>query len=196
MEKEYFFNYEKMGYVRGKKARGCILCLIRDSSPEVEDLCVLRDGLFLASVNLYPYNPGHLIVFPCRHVEDLRELTGEEELRLSELQRTLLDVLDRTHGPRAYNIGYNMGPDAGASIAHLHMHIIPRYPRELGMADLIAGKRVLVEDPRETARIVRKALERVGFRDGGAPELSSRISPDPEAGREAAGKPRSRRRAH
>lgn len=163
MEKEYFFNYEKMGYVRGRKARGCILCLIRDRAPEVEDLTVFRDGLFLASVNLYPYNPGHLILFPHRHVEDLRELTGEEEERLAWLQRTLLDVLDRTHSPRAYNIGYNMGPDAGASIHHLHLHIIPRYPRELGMADLIAGKRVLVQDPRETARIVREELGKSGL---------------------------------
>jgi ATP adenylyltransferase len=162
LEKEYFFNYGKMGYVRGRKARGCILCMVRDRSPEVEDLTVFRDGLFLASVNLYPYNPGHLIVFPCRHVEDLRELTGEEEARLAWLQRTLLDVLDRTHSPRAYNIGYNMGQDAGASIHHLHLHIIPRYPRELGMADLIAGKRVLVQDPRETAGIVKEALEKAG----------------------------------
>jgi len=85
-------------------------------------------------------------------VEDIRELTTEEELRLTSLQRWLLGILDRACSPHAYNIGYNMGASAGASIGHLHLHIIPRYPRETGIADLIAGRRVLVEDPRETAR--------------------------------------------
>ena len=55
--------------------------------------------------------------------------------------------------PSGYNIGYNMGLAAGASIEHLHLHIIPRYPREIGIAELIAGSRVLVQHPRETQEI-------------------------------------------
>ena len=65
--------------------------------------------------------------------------------------------------PHAYNIGFNMGPAAGASINHLHLHIIPRYPRETGIADLIAGKRVLVEDPRETTRRLREMVAQSPF---------------------------------
>jgi ATP adenylyltransferase len=148
----YFFNFDKMSYVKGKRPSGCILCLLRDRSPDVEDLTIWRDRLFIASVNLYPYNPGHLLLFPCRHVEDVRELTREEEQGMMDIQRWLLGLLDRACAPHAYNIGFNMGGAAGASISHLHLHIIPRYPRETGIADLIAGKRVLVEDPRETAR--------------------------------------------
>ena len=144
-----------MAYVKGKHPSGCILCMIRDRNPDVVDLSIWRDELFIASVNLYPYNPGHLLVYPSRHVEDVRELTPEEESRLSALQRYLLGLLDRASAPHAYNIGFNMGPAAGASINHLHLHIIPRYPRETGIADLIAGKRVLVEDPRETTRRLR-----------------------------------------
>jgi ATP adenylyltransferase len=148
----YFFNFDKMSYVKGKRPAGCILCLLRDNSPDVVDLTIWRDRFFIASVNLYPYNPGHLLLCPCRHVEDVRELTREEERRMAGMQRWLLGLLDRAYAPHAYNIGFNMGGAAGASINHLHLHIIPRYPRETGIADLIAGARVLVEDPRETAR--------------------------------------------
>ena len=114
-------------------------------------------------MNLYPYNPGHLLLYPCRHVQDVRELTPEEETRLTALQRWLLGLLDATCSPHGYNIGYNMGASAGASIGHLHLHIIPRYPRETGIADLIAGRRVLVEDPRETARRLRELISQEPF---------------------------------
>jgi ATP adenylyltransferase len=148
----YFFNFDKMSYVKGRHPAACILCLLRDRNPDVVDLSIWRDEYFVVSVNLYPYNPGHLLLYPCRHVEDVRELTAEEEREMVALQRWLLGILDRACSPHAYNIGFNMGAAAGASISHLHLHIIPRYPRETGIADLIAGRRVLVEDPRETAR--------------------------------------------
>jgi ATP adenylyltransferase len=163
LTREYFFSFDKLPYLKGKKPPGCILCLIRDRAPEVVDLSVYRDDLFIVSINLYPYNPGHLLVFPRRHIEDIRRLTGEEEERLARLQRYLLDAADRILQPSGYNIGYNMGLPAGASIAHLHLHIIPRYPRELGIADLIAGKRVLVESPQESAERFRRGLAQEPF---------------------------------
>jgi ATP adenylyltransferase len=152
----YFFNFDKMKYVKGKRPDGCILCLIRDKSPEVVDLTVFSDDLFTISVNLYPYNPGHLMIFPRRHLEDIREYTEQEERRMSDLTRRCLSLLEETHQPSGFNIGYNMGAVAGASIDHLHLHIIPRYPREIGIADLVAGNRVLIEDPRVTRDRVRE----------------------------------------
>jgi ATP adenylyltransferase len=159
----YFFSFDKMAYVQGRKPPGCILCLLRDRTPGVTDLSIVRDGLFIASVNLYPYNPGHLLIYPQRHLEDVREFTLEEETRIAELQRYLLDLLDREYSPRGYNIGFNMGAAAGASIDHLHLHIIPRYPRETGVADLIAGKRVLVEDPLRTVERLRERCAQAPF---------------------------------
>lgn len=154
----YFYNFDKMEYVKGPRPAGCILCLVRESSPLVVDLTVYSDELCTVSVNLYPYNPGHLMLFPNRHVEDVRDLSDEEDRRVTALTRRFLDVLETTHQPAAFNIGYNMGPSAGASIDHLHLHIIPRYPREVGIADLVAGKRVLIEDPRVTQRRIIDAL--------------------------------------
>lgn len=163
MERDYFFNFEKLAYVKGPRPAGCILCLVCDGSQSVVDLSVYRDGMFMASVNLYPYNPGHLLVFPTRHVSDVRELRPEEELRLGQLTRYFLDLADALYRPAGYNIGYNMKSAAGASIEHLHLHLIPRYPNELGIADLIAGKRVLVEQPAETARRFRERIAQEPF---------------------------------
>lgn len=156
----YFFNFDKMKYVKESRPDGCILCLIRDKSDEVANLTVYSDDLFTVSVNLYPYNPGHLMLFPNRHIEDVRELTEREERRATALTHRFLDVLDTTHQPAGYNIGYNMGASAGASIDHLHLHIIPRYPREIGIADLVAGKRVLIEDPRVTQERLVQEIDR------------------------------------
>lgn len=156
---EYFFNFEKLGYLRGEKPDGCILCLLRDGSPSVQSLIVHETALTMVTLNLYPYNPGHLLVFPKRHVGDIRELSGSERADIDEVTRLSLDVLDRTHGPAAYNIGYNMGLVAGASIDHLHQHIIPRYPREIGIAELLAGQRLIVQNPLETQQVMKAAFK-------------------------------------
>ncbi len=155
---DYFFNFDKMSYLKEQRPTECILCLVNAESSEVVNLSVFRNDLFNVSVNLYPYNPGHLMIFPRRHVEDVRDLTAEEESSLVKVQRAMLEILDRTHAPAGYNIGYNMGLVAGASIRHLHLHVIPRYPRELGIADLVAGRRVLVESPFTTAERIREGL--------------------------------------
>jgi ATP adenylyltransferase len=163
---EYFFNFDKLGYVRGARPEGCILCLVAAGSAEVDKLVVHESGSFFVSLNLYPYNPGHLLVFPRRHVVDIRELSVEERTELDALTDRCLEVLDETFQPSAYNIGYNMGLPAGASIEHLHLHIIPRYPREIGIAELIGGARVLVQDPRETQARLKESFDRLS-RGGG-----------------------------
>jgi ATP adenylyltransferase len=155
---EYFFNFDKLGYLKGGKPEGCILCLVAAGSCEVERLVVHETASFVVSLNLYPYNPGHLIVFPKRHLVDIRDLSGKEREELDSLVDACLGVLDGTMKPSAYNIGYNMGLAAGASIEHLHLHIIPRYPREIGIAELIAGSRVLVQDPRDTRELLASAF--------------------------------------
>ena len=155
---EYFYNFDKLSYVKGNKPDGCILCLIKDNSQEITDLTVYRNNLFIVTVNLYPYNPGHIMIFPVRHLEDIRDLVIEEEKDLLLLQRSFLQVMDSVFKPSGYNIGFNMGLPAGASISHLHLHIIPRYPNENGIADLIAGKRLLVESPIDSAKKIIKYL--------------------------------------
>jgi ATP adenylyltransferase len=159
---EYFFNFDKLSYLKGPRPEGCILCLVAAGSDAVERLVVGETASFIAALNLYPYNPGHLLLFPKRHLVDIRELEPAALAELDELTKRCLDSLDRTLAPSGYNIGYNMGLVAGASIEHLHLHIIPRFPREIGISELLAGKRVLVQDPRDTLEKLRDAFANRG----------------------------------
>ena len=169
----YFFSFNKMKYFKEKKPDGCILCLICNKSKEVENLTVFQNKLITISVNLYPYNPGHLLVFPNRHIVDIRELNVHEEIELNKMTKNALTVLDKVFSPAAYNIGYNMGLDAGGSIDHLHKHIIPRYPREVGIAELIGGKKILVESPYESAEKLKKEFSSFQHQDSASKENSN-----------------------
>ncbi len=155
----------KLGYVRGQKPKvDCILCSIRDQDSRVVSLEVYRGRLMLVSLNLFPYNPGHLMIFPLRHLTDLRQFKREEVLEMHRMQKVSMEVLDELYGPAGFNVGYNIGPTSGASIEHIHCHLVPRHRNEIGLLEMISqGSRVLVEDPNETLNKLRAAFERRGL---------------------------------
>jgi ATP adenylyltransferase len=158
-----------MAYVRGEKKPDveCILCAIVEESDKVSRLEVYRSEYFVVTLNLYPYAPGHLMIFPKRHVTDLRMLTNDESAELCKLQGICLDVLDDVYHPHGFNIGYNIGEAGGASIAHLHLHVVPRYRRELGFIDIIGGVKIIIEDPNISLVRVREGFAKItGKHDG------------------------------
>lgn len=138
----------------------CILCDVARGKGDVANLELARDNDFIITLNLYPYNPGHVMIFPARHVEDPRELDADEHAHLARLQNLSLDVLSAEYNPGGFNVGCNVGAAAGASIAHLHLHVVPRYPRELGVVDVLSGAKIVIEDPAETQRRLRAAFEK------------------------------------
>jgi len=156
----YLWVPTKAGYVsRADKPKvDCILCSIRDKDPRVRSLEVWRDETNIAVLNLYPYNPGHLMVFPKRHVLELSELDEEEALCLFRSVNLAVRALKSCYSPKGYNIGFNVGEASGASIAHLHAHVVPRYGNELGFIDIIGGAKVLVEDPADHVEKISKAF--------------------------------------
>ncbi len=139
----------KAGYVRDddKPKVKCILCSIRDKDPNMRSLEVWRDDSVIAVLNLYPYNPGHLLVFPQKHVLELSELGQDEMPRLWRAINLAVDVIKKCYNPAGYNVGFNIGRVSGASIGHLHAHVVPRYAKEMGFIDIIGGAKILVEDP-------------------------------------------------
>lgn len=162
------FSPNKLKYVTGRKrpAVECILCAVIGRDKKVSSLEVFRSERFVVSLNLYPFNTGHLLIFPIRHIEDVRKFTDEEVLEAHTLVRVSMDVLEKLYGPRGFNVGYNVGSVSGASIAHVHMHVVPRYERELGFADIIGGAKLIVENPTVTLKKVMRAFEK-GFGKSG-----------------------------
>lgn len=152
----------KRDYIQGKKRPkvDCILCSILNKDPKVENLLIWRDGTFAVSANLYPYNAGHLLIFPLRHILDYRDLSLDEAESLFLLNKRCLSILEEIYEPDGFNMGWNLGEASGASIDHLHQHLVPRYPKELGFIDICAGEKIIIEDPAITLEKLKEAFHR------------------------------------
>lgn len=159
IERQHLIAHNKLDYVRGLRPQvDCILCAVRDHHPEVESLEITRDEHFLVSLNLYPYNPGHIMLVPLRHVEWPDQLTDAEALDLHHLQRRCLEVIRSIYPAAGFNIGYNLGAAGGGSIAHLHLHLVPRFHNEQGFMATIGHTHIIVESPHDMMRKFREAF--------------------------------------
>lgn len=118
---------------------------MRDNDERVKSLKIYEDSLCFITLNLYPYNPAHLMIVTQRHITKFLELTKEELIHITRTIQGIQLLLDDLYSPKGYNIGINQGRDAGGSIEHLHFHIVPRYGSELGFIDIVGETRVLPE---------------------------------------------------
>ncbi|MCU0821183.1 MAG: HIT domain-containing protein [Spirochaetes bacterium] len=160
--REYLFNTDKIKYIKSEqRLQGCILCAIRDRNPGVKSLEIRRTGGFIISLNLYPFNPGHLLIFPVRHVEDYSLLTDSEALEMHHLSSKAVNILKKEFNPSGFNIGCNLGSGSGASIPHIHQHIVPRYDNEIGFIDVLSGSRIYVEDPIDVLNRLKKEFSTI-----------------------------------
>lgn len=146
--KQNLFIASKASYVRGgRPAVTCILCGIIQGDPKVESLVVYQTQGMVVCMNLYPYSPGHVMIFPKRHIRDPRELTEAESTEIKHLMDGSMNILEKQLSCQGFNIGLNVGPAGGASIAHLHWHVVPRFRNEVGFIDIIGGSKIIIADP-------------------------------------------------
>jgi ATP adenylyltransferase len=149
---------ERMAYILGEsKSDGCPFCTIPAMSDE-EGLIVTRGLTAYVVLNLYPYNSGHLMVVPFRHVADYTELSAAETVEVAELTQTAMRVLREVSGAQGFNIGMNQGPVAGAGIAaHLHQHVVPRWGGDTNFMPVVARTKVLPQLLRDTRQLLADA---------------------------------------
>jgi predicted fused transcriptional regulator/phosphomethylpyrimidine kinase/diadenosine tetraphosphate (Ap4A) HIT family hydrolase len=129
-----------------KPIDGCVFCSIVDGNPEVKEKVLYNDGKNMVLMNLYPYNRGHLEVLPVKHYTDLNELSTEEIKDLFIIVQRTISLIRDVIKPDGINVGINLGEAAGASIEHLHIHIVPRFKYESGFMETTANTRVIEED--------------------------------------------------
>jgi ATP adenylyltransferase len=140
----------RMVYIRGEGKPShdeagdeCPFCLAPTRADE-DGLVVARGETVYAVLNLYPYNSGHLMVVPYRHLADYPDLDTAETLELAQWTQRAMQVIRSVMAPHGFNLGINQGPVAGAGIAaHLHQHIVPRWGGDTNFMPVVAQTRVL-----------------------------------------------------
>ncbi len=148
----------RMAYIKGEgkpdtqeTTHDCPFCAAPEKS-DADGLIVHRGEHAFAVLNLFPYNTGHLLICPYRHVADYTDLTEAEYTEVAELTRTAMRVIREVSRPAGFNLGMNQGDVAGAGIAgHLHQHIVPRWFGDANFLPIIGRTKalpILLEDTR------------------------------------------------
>jgi ATP adenylyltransferase len=153
-----------MAYIKGQEGAsdpadedGCPFCSIPSMTDE-DGLVVRRGEVTYVVLNLYPYNPGHLMVCPYRHVADYTDLDTGEVAEIAELTRQSMSAIRTASGAHGFNIGMNQGHVAGAGIAaHLHQHVVPRWGGDTNFMPVVGQTKVLPQLLRETRELLTNA---------------------------------------
>jgi ATP adenylyltransferase len=153
----------RYGYVSNtsQPANGCVFC----GATTEEPLVVARGAAVFVILNLYPYNSGHLMVVPNRHVASLAQLGAEELSELMAFVQRAEIALNEVYQPQGINVGLNLGRAAGAGIAdHLHIHLVPRWVGDTNFMSVVGETRVLPEEVPASAARLRPVFERLARR--------------------------------
>ena len=147
---------------------GCVFCDAARSDGVGPDGLVLHRGTqAFVILNLYPYNNGHLMVVPSRHVATFAETADEELAELSALTRVAEIALTEAYAPQGLNVGVNLGKAAGAGVAdHLHIHLVPRWVGDTNFMTIVGESRVLPETLEQTAARLRPIFDRLTREEG------------------------------
>lgn len=146
---------------RSSAAEGCVFCEAQQRE-EGRALIVDEGPTCFVILNLYPYNSGHLMIVPRRHVGTLAALDEAELTEMAVLTRRAEIALTATYQPEGINVGMNLGRPAGAGVLeHLHMHLVPRWAGDTNFMSIIGNVRVLPEELPRTAERLRPIFEQL-----------------------------------
>jgi ATP adenylyltransferase len=148
----------RIEYIRGPKGGGCFFCDKASRDTDLADHIVARGEHAFVLLNDYPYNSGHLMVAPYRHIGDLAGLLPEERAEIMELIVLSENLLKRVMNPQGFNIGFNLGLPAGAGVAdHVHGHVVPRWNGDTNFMAVVGDTRVVPESLDQTTELLREA---------------------------------------
>lgn len=153
----------RMQYIRMAQENGegeCIFCAKPAEDDDRSNLILHRGERCFIIMNLFPYNTGHLLVSPYRHVGELEELDREELEELMRLTVLAVKCIKEAMQPQGFNLGMNLGKVSGAGFdQHLHMHVVPRWQGDTNFMPVVAGAKVMPESLQENYDRLREALQ-------------------------------------
>ena len=151
----------RMSYVQDdRKEKECIFCAAAHPGDDPARFVLLRGERCLAMLNRYPYNSGHLMVAPYRHVASIEHLDSDEALELVTMAQRALHALREAYHPAGANLGINEGTIAGAGFAdHVHLHVVPRWAADSNFMAVVGDTRVLPQALEDTYATLRERLD-------------------------------------
>jgi ATP adenylyltransferase len=148
----------RITYVQGKKKSGCIFCQAKRQGAK-KDFVLFKTKRSLALLNIFPYNNGHLMVAPLRHVRDISMLDNEEALDLFKSLSRAKALLEKVLSPDGYNIGINVSRTAGAGIpGHLHIHIVPRWNGDTNFMPVLNNTKIISQSLEELYKRLKACI--------------------------------------
>jgi len=152
----------RMKYIlSAQEDKECIFCKAVKGNDR-ENWVVYRGSHTIAMLNIFPYNTGHVMVAPKRHVPRLELLNDNELLDLAKAVKLLVEAIDAEYKPHGYNIGMNIGRVAGAGIeAHIHIHIVPRWSGDTNFMPVIGETKVMPESLNDTYNRIRSSVAKI-----------------------------------
>ncbi|MSR30114.1 MAG: HIT domain-containing protein [Gemmataceae bacterium] len=139
----------RLAYISTNKPEvgsGCFICMGLESAQNKDHLIVERASASVVMLNKFPYNNGHLLIAPKRHVGDLNQLTSGETLEVQQLIGRYVDKITILMSPHGFNVGINLGAAAGAGVpGHLHWHVVPRWNGDTNFMPVLTDTKVIVQ---------------------------------------------------
>lgn len=166
MEQQILWAPWRIPYIRGiEKNDDCFLCHHHAHPAEDEKNLVLwRTARSLVVLNRFPYNNGHLLVSPARHIADLNQTTEDEMLELIKLVRESQRALSQAIRPHGFNVGLNFGRCAGAGLpGHMHIHVVPRWDGDTNFMSVCSDTKVVSQSLEELLAELKKASAEHGL---------------------------------
>ena len=157
---DYLWTPWRYAYVSTtEKSAGCVFCDAAKEKDDAKARIVHRGRYCFVILNAYPYTPGHVMIVPYAHLDELQKLPGDAANEMMALSQRMETVLRELYHPDGINLGMNIGKAAGAGIAgHIHMHVLPRWVADANFVSVIGETRVLPETLEVTWGRMREAL--------------------------------------
>jgi ATP adenylyltransferase len=156
---ERAFTPWRMEYILSDKQEGCVFCEMLGADCDRENLIVCRSDLAFVVLNKYPYNNGHFMVVPCRHVDTLEALTPAEMAELMRLTALGMRAVRETMRPDGFNFGANIGEAAGAGVKdHFHLHVVPRWNGDNNFMAVIGDVKLIPQTLAETRDLLEAGI--------------------------------------
>lgn len=151
----------RVEYIRSEKAKECIFCQKPAENKDTRNHILFRGKTSFVILNNYPYNPGHLMVAPFRHLASLDDLTEEELFEHFDLVRKSARAIKEAYKPEGFNVGMNLGRVAGAGVeGHVHTHVVPRWNGDTNFMPVLSDTKVLPEALASTYAQLKEKIAR------------------------------------